>query len=120
MRPSVRFGKTVEFRETPDFKEAGIAALATDLNAGAVDTLVILGGNPVFNAPADLNWAATQRKAKTVVRLGYYEDETFAVSDLHLPGGAFSRIMGRCAHGGRHGRYRAAVDSAAVRRGDGT
>ena len=43
-----------------------------------MDTLVILGGNPVYNAPADLDWAAAQAKAKTVIRLGYYEDETFA------------------------------------------
>ena len=34
------------------------------------ETLVILGGNPVYNAPAELDWAATQRKAKLVVRLG--------------------------------------------------
>jgi molybdopterin-containing oxidoreductase family iron-sulfur binding subunit len=88
------FGKTVEFRETVDLKEEGIAALATALNAGAVDTLVVLGGNPVFNAPADLNWAATQRKAKTVVRLGHYEDETFAVSDLHLPAAHFLESWG--------------------------
>ncbi len=43
---------------------------------GQVQTLVILGGNPAYNAPADLNWPQAQAKAKTVVRLGYYEDET--------------------------------------------
>ncbi len=50
-----------------------------------MSTLVILGGNPVYNAPAELDWAATQRKAKLVVRLGSYEDETFAVSDWSIP-----------------------------------
>jgi anaerobic selenocysteine-containing dehydrogenase len=63
----------------------GIVELAESLNKGEVDTLVITGANPVYNAPADLNWAATQRKAKTVVRLGYYEDETGAASDWHFP-----------------------------------
>ncbi len=62
-----------------------IGELAQLLNAGSVSTLVILGGNPVYNAPVDLNWATTQRKAKTVVRLGYYEDETFAQTDWHIP-----------------------------------
>jgi molybdopterin-containing oxidoreductase family iron-sulfur binding subunit len=62
-----------------------INELAWALRAGQVDTLVIAGGNPVFNAPADLEWAATQRCAKTVLRLGAYEDETSALADWHLP-----------------------------------
>lgn len=79
-------GKTVVFHKvTEPPGEQGIVELAQALNAGKVDTLVILGGNPVYTAPADLNWAVAQRKAKTVVRLGYYEDETFSHCDWHLP-----------------------------------
>jgi MoCo/4Fe-4S cofactor protein with predicted Tat translocation signal len=78
-------GKTVELVEAPAAISAGIVELAESLNKGEVDTLVITGANPVYNAPADLNWTATQRKAKTVVRLGYYEDETGAASDWHFP-----------------------------------
>jgi molybdopterin-containing oxidoreductase family iron-sulfur binding subunit len=40
-----------------------------NLDSSVTDTLVALGGNPIYN----LNWSP---KAKTVVRLGYYEDET--------------------------------------------
>jgi len=78
-------GKTVELVEAPAAISASLPELAVSLNANEVDTLVIVGANPVYNAPADLNWAATQRKAKTVVRLGYYEDETGAASDWHFP-----------------------------------
>src|SRR5436190_11906320 len=78
-------GKTVNFYEVPEAKEGTIVDLAKALNAGEVETLVILGGNPVYNAPADFDWAKTQRKAKTVVRLAYYEDETFPICDWHLP-----------------------------------
>src|SRR5882724_3373154 len=78
-------GKTVVFMDAPDANAGTISDLAQALDGGQVETLVILGGNPVYDAPADLNWAQAQRKAKTVVRLGYYEDETFAVSDWHLP-----------------------------------
>ncbi len=78
-------GKTVELVEAPATISAGISELAELLNKGEVDTLVITGANPIYNAPADLNWTATQRKAKTVVRLGYYEDETGAASDWHFP-----------------------------------
>jgi len=63
----------------------GLGDLAQALKAGQVETLVILGGNPVYTAPADLDWAATQRLAKTVARLGYQEDETFSACDWHLP-----------------------------------
>jgi MoCo/4Fe-4S cofactor protein with predicted Tat translocation signal len=78
-------GRTVDYYEAADQAEGGLAELARSLNAGEVDTLVILNGNPVYNASADLDWAEAQRKAKTVVRLGYYEDETFALCDWHLP-----------------------------------
>jgi molybdopterin-containing oxidoreductase family iron-sulfur binding subunit len=78
-------GKTVVFHEAVQPEAGSIGDLAQELNAGRVDTLVILGGNPVYNAPADLDWANTQRKAKTIVRLGCHEDETAALSDWHLP-----------------------------------
>jgi MoCo/4Fe-4S cofactor protein with predicted Tat translocation signal len=78
-------GKTIELREAPPAEGEGIVELAKSLNAGQVETLVVFGGNPIYNAPADLNWSQTQRKAKTVVRLGYYEDETFPHCDWHLP-----------------------------------
>src|SRR5262249_35200157 len=77
-------GSTVVHQDAVALKPGTITDLRDALNGNAVDTLVVLGGNPVYDAPADLQWAATQRKAKTVVRWGYYEDETAAVSDYHL------------------------------------
>jgi molybdopterin-containing oxidoreductase family iron-sulfur binding subunit len=67
---------TVEFHQIQVSKEGTISELAGALHAGQVQTLVILGGNPAYNAPVDLRWPHAQAKAKTVVRLGYYEDET--------------------------------------------
>ena len=78
-------GKTVVFHDAPAPQESGIGELARALNAGEVGTLVVLGGNPVYNAPADLDWAATQRKAKMVVRHGSHEDETCLLSDWSIP-----------------------------------
>ena len=76
-------GKTVQF--VPGQRAFGsITELAADLQGGRVNTLVILGGNPVYNAPADLNFAELL-KNKTVVRLGAYEDETFASATHHIP-----------------------------------
>jgi molybdopterin-containing oxidoreductase family iron-sulfur binding subunit len=79
------FGQTILFHQSSESKEGTLEDLATALNGGQVQTLVILGSNPVYSAPPGLKWPETQRKAKTIVRLGYYEDETFAKSDWHLP-----------------------------------
>jgi molybdopterin-containing oxidoreductase family iron-sulfur binding subunit len=78
-------GKTVQLLPSIVTQEGGIAELAQALNGGQVDTLVMLGGNPAYTAPADLDWATAQRKAKTVLRLGYAEDETAANCDWHFP-----------------------------------
>ncbi len=59
---------------------ATIGTLATAIKGGSVKTLVILGGNPAYNAPADLDWSALQKSVGEVVRLGYYADETSAVN----------------------------------------
>ena len=87
-------GATVMLLPVADAVEQGIAELAQALNAGQVETLMILGGNPVYNAPSDLDWANTQRKAKTVARLAYYEDETSAHCDWHFPATHFLESWG--------------------------
>ncbi|MBU6399480.1 MAG: TAT-variant-translocated molybdopterin oxidoreductase [Verrucomicrobia bacterium] len=78
-------GRTLVFHETPPSQEGSLAELAEALHGGRVDTLVMIGGNPGYTAPAELDWTKTQRLAKTVLRLGYYEDETFPACDWHLP-----------------------------------
>lgn len=78
-------GQTVELIPTEEPAEGSLVELAEALNAGAVDTLVITGCNPVYSAPGDLDWSQTQAKAQTVVRLGYYEDETGETSTWHFP-----------------------------------
>ena len=75
-----------EFRPPPpEMLEAGLSALAEALQAGRIDTLVILGGNPVLNAPADLQFPAALRQAKTAIRIGLYYDQTSEVCHWHLP-----------------------------------
>ncbi len=59
------------------------------LDGCAADTLVILGGNPVYH----LNWSPKQRP-KTVVRLGYYEDETAEKSDWNFPAAHYLESWG--------------------------
>jgi MoCo/4Fe-4S cofactor protein with predicted Tat translocation signal len=60
-----------------------------NLDSAATDTLVILGGNPVYN----LNWSPKQ-KPTTVVRLGYREDETSEKSDWNFPAAHYLESWG--------------------------
>ncbi|MGE5346941.1 MAG: TAT-variant-translocated molybdopterin oxidoreductase [Acidithiobacillales bacterium] len=69
----------------PVDQAASIRDLAADLDAGKVDLLVILGGNPVFDAPADLDFGNALKKAGLRVHLSLYDDETSAYCQWHVP-----------------------------------
>ncbi|MSU48587.1 MAG: 4Fe-4S dicluster domain-containing protein [Opitutus sp.] len=74
-------GQTVSFipvEATPGVST--LSGLATAIKGGSVKTLVILGGNPAYNAPADLDWVALQKSVGEVIRVGYHLDETSAVN----------------------------------------
>lgn len=88
------FGRTVALLESPAPVAGPLAELAKALDAGQVETLVILHGNPVLTAPADLDWPRAQRKARTVIRLGYYEDETTEACDWHLAAAHYLEAWG--------------------------
>ena len=47
--------------------------------------LVIVGGNPVYNAPADLHFLDSFQKAKLRVHLSLHKDETSEYSHWHIP-----------------------------------
>jgi molybdopterin-containing oxidoreductase family iron-sulfur binding subunit len=66
----------------------GLRELTDDLRGGRVDTLLILGGNPVYNAPADLGFGeALEKLPLSVLRLhlASHQDETSAFCQWHLP-----------------------------------
>ncbi|MGO4515669.1 TAT-variant-translocated molybdopterin oxidoreductase [Terriglobus sp. 2YAB30_2] len=81
-------GKTVVYTETvnpiPSQQNADLKALVADLNAGKVSWLVILGVNPVYSAPADLNFAEAAKKAKVIVHHGALVDETALIAHWHI------------------------------------
>ena len=63
-----------------------LKALASEMNSGQVSTLVILGGNPVYTAPADLQFASAMAKVASTIHVGLEEDETAASAKWHVPG----------------------------------
>ena len=87
-------GITYHDRFIPHVQAATISDLAAQITAGAVKTLFVIGGNPVFNAPVDLGFDALLAKVDKVVRLGLYVDETSAASTTHLPAAHFLESWG--------------------------
>jgi molybdopterin-containing oxidoreductase family iron-sulfur binding subunit len=73
----------------PSDQIAEMKALVADLNAGKVDWLVILNANPIYAAPADLEFAAAFEKAKLVAHLGSHVDETGQIAHWHIPAAHF-------------------------------
>lgn len=82
-------GKTVFYtaavEANPGDQLASLRELVQDMNAGAVDMLLILDGNPVFTAPVDLDFSGALAKVGLRVQLSLYEDETSAFCHWHIP-----------------------------------
>jgi molybdopterin-containing oxidoreductase family iron-sulfur binding subunit len=82
-------GNTVIYTDAveaqPVNQTESLRELVSDMDAGKVEMLLMLGGNPVFNAPADLNFAEKISKVKTRVHLSLHEDETSELCHWHIP-----------------------------------
>jgi molybdopterin-containing oxidoreductase family iron-sulfur binding subunit len=62
-----------------------INELVRDMESGAVKTVILIDSNPVYNAPADLQFAEALKKVPLKIQLGGNEDETSELMDWHLP-----------------------------------
>jgi len=82
------FGRTITFTSpiepAPVNQLASLRELVADMQSGSVDLLVMIEGNPVFDAPADLNFAGALAKVKTCARLGFEENETSRFCHWHI------------------------------------
>ena len=83
-------GKTVFYTDPVDANPVNqtesLKDLVADMNSGKVDLLIILGGNPAYDAPADLNFAEALKSNKVPLRvhLGLYNDETAELCHWHV------------------------------------
>src|ERR1700685_2738244 len=83
-------GKTVFYTDTVEANPANQAEslkdLAADMRSGKVDLLIILGGNPAYDAPADLNFAEALKSGKVPLRVhhGLYQNETAELCQWHV------------------------------------
>jgi molybdopterin-containing oxidoreductase family iron-sulfur binding subunit len=82
-------GKTVVYTDpieaNPVDELASLKELATDMRNGVVEALLILGGNPVYDAPADFNFLDALKKVPFRAHFGIYANETAAWCPWHVP-----------------------------------
>jgi molybdopterin-containing oxidoreductase family iron-sulfur binding subunit len=62
-----------------------IRELIADMNAGKVETLIIIGGNPSYNAPVDLDFVKALDKVKLRIQFSSYKNETTDHMHWHVP-----------------------------------
>jgi len=81
-------GRTVRYAApaaaSPSAQIEAMVELAADMAGGRVSTLAIVGGNPVFNAPADLAFGKAMEKVALRIHLGLYDDETSRLCHWHV------------------------------------
>src|SRR5437867_10237748 len=62
-----------------------IRDLVLDMVSGRVDFLIIIGGNPVFNAPADIRFRDGLSRTEVRVHLSLYQNETSELCHWNIP-----------------------------------
>lgn len=80
-------GQTIDYvaSTNAELAPADLGELVTAMHRGEVDSLVLLGGNPVYDTPADLSFASALGKVPFSVHHGIYENETARLCRWHLP-----------------------------------
>ncbi len=87
-------GNTVLLRERPEERIKSLGELTESMRRGEVGTLVVLGSNPVYDAPSDLEFGVVLKRVPHTIQLGLYPDETSAVCAWHLPMAHFFECWG--------------------------
>ena len=79
-------GKTVSYVSLPAeaMSTRTIGELADSMSKGEVDTLVMIGGNPAYDAPADLKFAERLAKVPNAIHLSREDNETSEACSWHL------------------------------------
>ncbi len=82
-------GTTVQYTDSletrPADQLAELQTLVEEMRDGHVDVLMVFGSNPVYSAPADLDFAAALDRVPFRFHLGLHQDETAVLCHWHVP-----------------------------------
>lgn len=87
-------GQTVRVRPTPLSGNATLEELVAKIRNGQIEDLVILGGNPVFNAPAGVDLSGALNRVTTSIYLGSHENETTKLATWTVPAAHYLETWG--------------------------
>ena len=89
-------GKTVSYTQEPETGDsaAALKALTADMAKGSIATLIMLGGNPVYDSPADVDFKGALAKVGFSLHLSAYRDETSRASSWHVPASHYLETWG--------------------------
>ncbi len=80
----------------PQLQTAALKELVGEMNAGKVDLLILLDGNPVYDAPADFGFAEAMDKVPLRVQHSLYKNETYDHVHWHVQATHFLEEWGDC------------------------
>jgi molybdopterin-containing oxidoreductase family iron-sulfur binding subunit len=93
-------GKTVEYIHPivhrPTNPTESLRQLVDDMSRGEVEVLLILGGNPAFNAPVDFEFAKKLEQVPLRVHHSLYQDETSRLCQWHIPAAHYLESWSDC------------------------
>jgi len=86
-------GETLVLQSYKPSGNGSIKDLASNFKTS--DNLVVLGGDPAYNIPVDIDWNSIVDKAEKFIRYGYYNvDETSKKADAFIPAAHFLESWG--------------------------
>ena len=111
-----RLSTTDPVDANPVNQTESIKDLVADMRAGNVDMLFIMGGNPAYDAPADLNFADALKNTSIPMRvhLGLYQDETAELCQWHVNEAHYLESWGDSSCLRRHREHGATTDCSAL------
>ena len=91
-------GHTVRYTDDPEAVRPpyvdAIRSLVKKMQGGTVKTLLIIGGNPAFDAPSDLAFAQFLANVPLSIHLSLFENETSRLCSWQLPRAHFLEAWG--------------------------
>jgi MoCo/4Fe-4S cofactor protein with predicted Tat translocation signal len=91
-------GKTVYYTDSLEANPVNgidsLSELVSDMRSGKVQILLILGGNPVYDAPADLDFLGALKQVNLRIHSGLYDDETAEWCQWHVPAAHYLEMWG--------------------------
>ena len=81
--PTITYHAPIEGAPVPHLE--GLATVVNEMNAGRIKTVLVMGTNPAYSAPRDLEFAKAFNKVPFRAHVGLYEDETSDLCTWHVP-----------------------------------